>query len=150
MLRRRVPLWLRLVFYACLGVTGEVVFTAVCARLGILLTGDLDDAEARSGWRLKGHSFVWMVPIYGVGLLGFELVHDALRAAAWPLRGFAYVGLLYAIEYASGAVLLRLTGRPIWRWIGRGAVRGHVHLAMAPLWLALGLALEPLHDLLTR
>lgn len=145
-----MPIWLRLVFYACLGVTGEVVFTAICARLGIVLTDDLDDPEARSGWRLKGHSFVWMLPIYGFGLLGFELAHDALRSAAWPIRGLAYVALLYGIEYVSGALLVRLTGRPVWRWVGRVSVGGHIHLAMAPIWLALGLAFEPLHDLLTR
>jgi hypothetical protein len=149
-LRRHVPIWFRLVFYACLGVAGEVVFTAACARLGIALTADLDEAEARSEWRLKGHSFVWMLPIYGLGLLTFEPVHDALRSDPWPVRGLVYVALLYVIEYASGAFLARLTGGPVWRWIGRGSVAGHVHLAMAPVWFALGLALEPLQDFLTR
>ena len=45
---------------------------------------------------------------------------------------------------------LRGTGAHVWRWVGRGAVGGHVHLAMAPLWFAAALALEPLHDLLMR
>jgi hypothetical protein len=147
MLRRRVPIWLRVVFYSCLGVTGEVIFTALCARLGIVLTADLAEPQARSGWRLKGHSFVWMLPIYGFGLLAFEGVHDVMRGAPWPVRASTYVVLLYVIEYASGALLERLTGAPVWRWVGRFAFR-HVHLAMAPVWLGLGLALESLHDLL--
>ena len=145
-----MPIWFRLLFYACLGVAGEVAFTAVCAKLGIRLTPDLDDPEARRSWRLKGHSFLWMFPIYGVGVLGFEAVHDLLRAAEWPLRGAAYVAGLYAIEYAAGALLVRLTGDHVWRWRGRGAIGGHIHLAMAPFWFVVGLALEPLHDLLTR
>jgi hypothetical protein len=145
-----VPLGFRLLFYACLGVAGEVVFTAVCARLGIVLTPDMDDAEARTGWRLKGHSFVWMLPIYGLGLAAFEVVHDLLRGEPWMVRGLAYVGALYAIELAASLLLVRWTGAHVWRWVGRGAVGGHVHLAMAPLWFAAALALEPLHDLLVR
>jgi hypothetical protein len=147
---RAVPIGLRFVFYAALGVAGEVVFTAVCARLGIVLTPDLDDAQARTTWRLKGHSFVWMLPIYGLGLLGFEVVHDLLRAAPWIARGLAYVGMLYAMELGASVLLVRLTGAHVWRWIGRGAVGGHVHVAMAPIWLVTLLALEPLHDALVR
>jgi hypothetical protein len=145
-----MPISLRLIFYACLGVAAEVLFTAVCARLGFRLTADLDDPQARTSLRLKGHSFVWMFPIYAVGLLTFEVAHDAVRAAPWLLRGLTYVAGLYAVEYAAGALLLRLTGTHVWRWTGRASIGGHVDLAMAPLWLAAALALEPLHDTLTR
>ena len=145
-----MPIALRVLFYACLGVTGEVVFTAVAARLGFVVTPDLDDSEARTGWRLKGHSFVWMLPIYGFGLLGFELVHDALRGEPWWIRGVVYVAALYVIELGASLVLIRTTGAHVWRWIGRGSLGGHVHLAMAPGWFALAMALEPLHDLLVR
>ncbi len=145
-----MPIWFRVLFYACLGVAAEVLFTAVCARLGIVVTADLDDREARDGWRLKGHSFVWMFPIYGLGLLAFEPVHDLLRTAPWWLRGLSYVAVLYLIELAASRVLVRLTGAYVWRWVGRGSMGGHVHLAMAPLWFAAALAFEPLHDLLVR
>ncbi len=145
-----MPILLRLLFYACLGVASEVVFTAACARLGIVLTPDVDDPEARTGWRLKGHSFVWMLPIYGFGFLLFEVVHDALRADPWLVRGLAYVAILYALELGSSLLLVRLTGAHVWRWVGRGALAGHVHVAMAPVWFAAALALEPLHDALVR
>jgi hypothetical protein len=145
-----VPLHVRLLFYACLGVAAEVVFTAVCARLGVVLTADMDDAEARAGWRLKGHSFVWMLPIYGLGLGLFEVVYDLVRAEPWWVRGLSYVSILYAIELAASLALVRVTGVHVWRWVGRGSVGGHVHLAMAPLWFVATLALEPLCDLLVR
>ena len=145
-----MPVWVRVLFYACLGVTAEIVFTAVCAKIGLRLTPDLDDAPARRSWRLKGHSFVWMLPIYGFGLLSFEYVHDTLRSAPWLVRGVTYVATLFAVEFASGELLERLTGGRVWRWVGPGAIRGHVHLAMAPAWLVATLALEPLHDLMTR
>jgi hypothetical protein len=145
-----VPVAVRILFYACLGVAAEVLFTAACARIGIVLTPDLDDSEARTTWRLKGHSFVWMFPIYGFGLLLFEVVHDALRTAPWLVRGLCYVSALYALELIASMLLVRLTGRHVWRWVGRGALGGHVHLAMAPLWLAAALLLEPLQDLLNR
>ena len=145
-----MPIGVRLLFYASLGVAAEVVFTALCARLGVILTPDLDDAEARAGWRLKGHSFVWMLPIYGLGLLVFERVHDLVRADPWLVRGLVYVAILYAIELGSSVLLVRLTGAHVWRWVGRGSLGGHVHLAMAPCWFVAALALEPLHDALVR
>jgi hypothetical protein len=131
-------------------VTGEVVFTALAARLGFVVTADLDDPEARAGWRLKGHSFVWMLPIYGLGFLGFEVVHDALRAEPWLVRGVVYLLMLYALELGASLLLVRATGAHVWRWVGRGALGGHIHLGMAPFWLAVALTLEPLHDLLVR
>lgn len=145
-----MPIHVRLLFYACLGVAAEVVFTAVCARIGLVLTADMDDAEARGGWRLKGHSFVWMLPIYGLGLGLFEIVYGALRAEPWWVRGLSYVGILYALELAASLALVRATGAPVWRWVGRGNVGGHVHLAMAPVWFAATLALEPLCDVVVR
>lgn len=148
--RWNVPLWFRFVFYACLGVAAEIVFTAACAKLGLALTWDLDEPAARTSWRLKGHSFVWMVPIYGFGLLAFERVHDVLRSAPWGVRGAGYVLGLYVLELACGAMLLALTGAHVWRWKGRGSIGGHIHLAMAPAWFVATLALEPLHDLLIR
>jgi hypothetical protein len=145
-----VPIALRVLFYASLGVAMEVVFTALCARFGVVLTADMDDPEARAGWRLKGHSFVWMLPIYGLGFLLFEVVHDALRAEPWLLRGLIYVAMLYVVEYVASLALVRLTGAHVWRWVGRGAIGGHVHLAMAPLWFAMAMGLERLHDLVVR
>jgi hypothetical protein len=145
-----VPLHVRLLFYACLGVAAEVVFTAVCARLGLVLTPDMNDAEARAGWRLKGHSFVWMLPIYGLGLGLFEVVHDVVREEPWWLRGLGYVSILYAIELVASLALVRVTGAHVWRWVGRGNLGCHVHLAMAPAWFLATLALEPLCDLLVR
>jgi hypothetical protein len=143
-----VPLWFRFLFYACLGVAAEIPFTALCAKLGLALTPDLDDPEARASWRLKGHSFVWMFPIYGLGLLAFEQAHYLFRPEPWLVRGAVYVAGLYGVELASGALLTSLTGAHVWRWRGRGAIGGHVHLAMAPVWFAAALALEPLHDYL--
>lgn len=145
-----MPIWFRLLFYACLGVAAEVLITAVWARLGILVTADVADPEARAGWRLKGHSFVWMFPIYGLGLLGFEAAHDALRTMPWLGRGLAYVTALYATELAASVLLVRITGAHVWCWVGRGAIGGHIHVALAPLWFVAGLALEPLHDILIR
>ena len=97
-----------------------------------------------------GHSFVWMLPIYGFGFLFFEAMHDLLRTQPWLLRGVVYVAFLYLVELASSLLLVRLTGAHVWRWVGRGAFGGHVHAAMAPLWLAMAMGLERLHDLLVR
>jgi hypothetical protein len=54
------------------------------------------------------------------------------------------------VELASSLLLVRLTGAHVWRWVGGGAIGGHVHAAMAPLWLGMAMGLERLHDLLGR
>lgn len=144
-----MPAWFRLLFYASAGVAAEVAFTAVGAKLGLRPTPDMDDPGARRSLRLKGHSFVWMFPIYGLGLLyGFEPLHVAI--GSWPLaaRGAVYVAAVFAAELAAGVITKVLAREHVWRWQGRDAVGGHVKLSMAPAWLALGIAAERLHDVM--
>jgi uncharacterized membrane protein len=123
----------RFLIYGLLGLAVEVLFTGFGAGL------------LRRDRALTGHSYVWMLPIYGAGGLGLEVLHTRLLAAGapWWGRGLAYVALIYALEYASGWLLRRLLGRCPWDY-GRGrlSVHGLVRLDYAPAWLALGLAFE--------
>ena len=77
-----------------------------------------------------------------------------MRPLSWALRGLTYVAALYGAELAAGALLVKVTGAHVWRWIGRGggkthqeiverlegralrrtSVAGHIHLGMAPAW----------------
>ena len=121
--------------YAVLGWGIEVCFTAGKD----LLTGVGDE-------RLRGESYVWMAPIYGVGGLAGEVVHGVVRERPVWQRGLAYAVTFFAVEASTGELLRRTIGdvpwgeayRPYADNLGDGLVR----LSYAGNWAVAGLALE--------
>lgn len=108
-------------------------------------------------WRLASHTYLWMLPIYGSAAYLFEPAHDALRGRPWWQRGLAYTAGFYAVEAASGEAIRRATGEVPWDYARpRGTrpvpvnVKGLVRPAYAPVWFAVGMALERVHDRLVR
>jgi uncharacterized membrane protein len=91
------------------------------------------------------------VPVYGLAQPLFEPAHDRLRQQPVPLRAALYGAGILGVEYATGRLLRRLAGRVPWDYgRARFGVDGLVRLDYLPLWAALGLGLERLHDLLDR
>src|SRR3954454_14072321 len=109
---------IRFVIYGLLGWCLEIVFTAIPHKRPV-------------DWRLPGHSYLWMFPIYGLVAPLYEPVHDALRAAGvfWLLRGVVYGVGIIAVEIVTGWLIQRLTGKIPWdytgasRWQWRGLTR---------------------------
>ena len=130
------------ILYGLLGWAIDIVWTALSSTVG----------GTQRGWRLAGTTYLWMFPIYGLLAPLYEPLHDAIRAWPWPLRGLLYGLGFLAVEYVAGWLLRRLTGACPWDYTGR--CRRHLHglirLDYGPLWALLGLALEPVHDLLVR
>ncbi len=136
----------RFIGYGLLGWAVEIVWTAV---------GGVFSGEGRQRWRLEGHTYLWMFPIYGCLVFLYEPMHDTLRPWAWPLRAVAYAAAFLAAEYVSGWLLRRTTGACPWdyaarRDASRWQVHGLIRLDYAPAWALFGLALEPVHDALVR
>ena len=131
--------WERALVYGVVGVATEVVFTG--AR----------DSVLRRSWRLQGHSYVWMVPIYGLAAFLFEPAHDAVRSWDWWRRAAVYSVGIMGVEYGVGMGLRRTVGSVPWdytdhsRWSLPG---GATRLDYAPLWGLAGLALEHMHDVM--
>lgn len=116
----------RALLIACVGLSLEVVFTALVSR------------RESGNWRLMGHTYVWMIPIYALVYPFLALLRPWV--GPWPfwLRGPFYVALIYAVEYASGWLLRKLTGECPWEHGYRGnrwAVHGLIRLDYAPAWL---------------
>ena len=137
----------RFVVYGLAGWCSEIFFTGLRSR------------GRDANWRLTGHTYLWMLPTYGVAAFLFEPMHDAARAAGWPWwrRGLSWAGGIYVIEAASGELLRHLTGEVPWDYSrprGRRPAptswRGLVRPAYAPVWFAAGFGMERLHDLLDR
>src|SRR5262249_39926032 len=98
-------LLIRLAFYGLFGWCAEIVWTAMHDAIEALAAGRSIDP------RLPGHAYLWMFPIYGVGGLLFEAVHAGVHSWPWMARGITYMIGCFAVEYASGWLIQRATGR---------------------------------------
>ena len=124
----------RLLGYGFTGWALEVAFTAA---------GDSLRLRDR---RLRGHSYLWMLPIYGGGGLLLERLHERLASRGVPRwrRSLAYMLGIFGVEFGSAALLERLLGEVPWRYVSGLNVRGYVRLDYAPFWYACGWLFEPL------
>jgi hypothetical protein len=137
----------RAVAYGLAGWCSEVVTTGL-------------RSHGRDGdWRLTATTYLWMLPIYGTAAVLFEPAHDAVRRAGvpWWGRGAIWTAGIYAVEAASGEAIRRVTGEVPWDYSRpRGSKsepthwRGLVRPAYAPVWFAVGLGMERMHDALAR
>lgn len=102
----------------------------------------------RGNRSLTGKSYLWMFPIYGLAAFLLEPVHDRIRKWPWPARAATYSVGIMTVEYISGALLDRSIGECPWDYSGRSIVdiNGYVRLEYAPLWAAVGLGAEKIHD----
>jgi uncharacterized membrane protein len=130
----------RFAAYGLIGWCGEVAFTGVH---DFLRTRDL---------RLHSRSNLWMFPIYGLLQPLFEPLHDGLRrrGTPWPLRGAAYGALIFGVEYATGSVLRGVIGQAPWDYTyAKRHLHGLIRFDYLPIWAAVGLAMERVHDRMT-
>jgi hypothetical protein len=125
--------------YGLLGWSAEIVFTAA---QGVL------DSRTRSA-RLMGHSYLWMLPIYGLSAFLFEPLHDTVRSRpAWQ-RAATYAAGITAVEYGTGMAIRRGVGLVPWDYTGKSRLAlpgGAVRLDYLPLWALAGMALEHVDD----
>lgn len=98
---------------------------------------------------MRGHSYLWMFPIYGLGAYLFEPVHESIRHRPLWQRAVAYSVGIMGVEYLVGMTLRGVVGVVPWdysggsRWVLPG---GATRLDYAPVWALAGLALERVHD----
>jgi uncharacterized membrane protein len=134
--------WVRFIIYGLLGWCAEVAWTAGAMKV----SGDA------SGWDLRGYSYLWMLPIYGLAAWLYEPAHDRLRRRFWVVRAVIYAAGIMAVEYVTGGAIRLLTGHCPWDYseMTRWHIHGLIRLDFFPLWAAVGLAMEPVHDFLER
>ena len=136
--RRAHTLYMMVVF-ACFGISTEVFFTAF---MSVVHHAPLCDKPLVA---LAGHSYVWMVFIYGaIPLLG-ALFHHRLKH--WPIwvRLPFYVLLVYIVEFTSGFILEKTTGSCPWLYTEGWNVMGLIRLDYFPGWLLFVFLIERLY-----
>ncbi|RIK04535.1 MAG: hypothetical protein DCC49_13315 [Acidobacteria bacterium] len=106
----------------------------------------------RGNKSLTGKSYLWMFPIYGLSAFLLEPIHDRIRRWPWPARAATYSAGIMTVEYATGWMLDKSIGECPWDYSGRSLVdiNGYVRLEYAPMWAAVGLGAERIHDFLTE
>lgn len=129
--------WIVIVTHALLlcavGLAMEVIFTAIMEYSS---GGDL---------RLRGYTYLWMVPIYALVYPFCRLLYPRLSSYPMLIRGCFYMIIIYAVEYASGFLLRRLVGQCPWEGEYRKAkwhLHGLIRLDFAPAWIVAALIFE--------
>jgi uncharacterized membrane protein len=125
----------RFITYGCAGWVLELLFTGGKA------------AMARDR-KLAARTYLWMHPIYGATGLALDTLHHRLGHRPRLVRALLSLGVIYAAEYGSGALLRRLVGECPWKYAAGVHVHGLIRLDYAPLWLAVALGFETARDAL--
>jgi uncharacterized membrane protein len=119
--------------YGALGLLVEVVFTGA-------LSAASGDAT------LRGQTFLWMFPVWGLGGLLVGRVYDWADDPVFlpAFRAVLCVGVVYLVELLAGTLLRIALGSVPWDYGDAAFTFGHgaCDLRYAPLWLCL-IALFP-------
>ena len=125
---------IRYIIYGLLGMNMEIFWTGISQ----LNTGSIN---------LVGHTSIWMFFIYGLAVLIMEPIHNLIADQNWFLRGCVWTTVIFVIEFTTG-LILRLLNIEAWRYDGAFSILGLIRLDYAPVWFAVGLIFERLHNLL--
>jgi uncharacterized membrane protein len=133
-----------MIFFASLGVTTEVIFTA----FSDLLNNEPLCGTAR--FSLAGSSYVWMVFIYALIPLFGHFIYERIKHYPLLSRLLLYLALVYLIEFTSGFLLQQLTGRCPWQYTSGWHIMGLIRLDYAPAWLVFCFILERLYIFINK
>lgn len=140
----------RLYVYSLHGLLCELLFTSLWDLFSSC--GVRSDNSGLGLWevlsscdvRLRGHSSVWALPMYGGALLVLEKLQQRLtvRGVVLPVRLLLYTAFIYLWELTWGATLSLLRACP-WDYSEfQYNFRGLVTLEYAPFWAAAAFVAE--------
>ncbi|MCF8276428.1 MAG: putative ABC transporter permease [Flavobacteriales bacterium] len=122
--------------YGGLGITTEVFFTAIS---DLINSGNFDDLS------LKGQSYIWMFPIYGLAAILFPLAFSVLKKWNRMLRYIIYGAGILLVELITGFLLEQFTGRCPWEYQTGWHFGGYIRFDYLPLWMLFGALIEEFH-----
>lgn len=132
-------IYLRGLVYLMVGVTSEIVFTAVKALI------------KQKDTMLHGYTQLWVMPFYFFGgIFIFEKLHLAIIQWNIAVRFTIYALLIFLIEYVAGFFTKKITGKCPWEYNGKYNVHGFINLPYFFVWGVSGLMFEIVHNYLLR
>lgn len=121
------------VAFACIGITTEIFFTAICKNI---------ETFPQIDWSLSGQSYIWMFPIYGLAGWAFPWLYPIIQKYPLLLRLSIYgIGILI-VEFIAGALLDFFTGRCPWEYEEGWHIMGYIRIDYFPLWALFGFMVE--------
>lgn len=126
-----ILLFQKFLLYGCIGILIEFFFTAAHSLI-------------IKNWKGTGHSYIWMLPVYGGASLFLEVISESV---SWPFyfKAFIYVPVIYGIEALSGWMIQKIIGHVPWEYKKSSwAPMGLINLKYAPFWLLLAMLFEPI------
>ncbi len=124
---------------ACVGMTTEIFFTAITG----FIYGEMSV-------QMKGFSYVWMFPIYGLAGIAFPPILKLIGNWNVLLRMCVYAIGILMVEFATGWFLEFATGQCPWEYKEGWHVLGYIRIDYFPFWAMFGLMVELLLKFLMR
>ena len=140
----------RIPLYIIYGLVSELLFTAIADLINpnFLKSWNVFGKEKsiRRDVTAIGYSFLWMIPIYP--LLAFiEPMHELMKDFPIFIRGLIYVLALWIVEYVSGWLIKKISGRCPWDYsASRWNVGGFIRIDFLPVWFVFILTAEWLSE----
>lgn len=149
------PDWpIRIPLYIILGIVCEFLFTSVADLVNprfVKSWNVVSDRPSKTSplWRVRGrdprcvgYSFLWMIPIYAL-LIFIEPASRILASLPFYLRGVIYVVVLWVVEYATGWLIKKISGRCPWDYsVSRFNLHGYLRWDFFPFWFVFILLAE--------
>lgn len=132
--------------FGCVGITTEIFFTAIVDNIKAVEAGGLGNIN----WRLMGQSYIWMFPIYGLAGLLFPPIFNRIQNWNVVIRMALYGAGIIIVEFITGWLLDKLTGRCPWEYTEGLHVMGYIRLDFYFLWAFFGLMVERIYLLLRK
>lgn len=115
--------------YGCIGILIEFFFTSISSLIN-------------KNWKATGHSYLWMLGVYGLTAIFLETLSESLPWPFWA-KAFVYVPIIYGVEALSGWTLQKLIGDIPWNYPkSKWSPMGLINLKYAPYWFILALCFE--------
>lgn len=120
----------RVTLYAVGGIFAEVLFTS------------LKSLVEHNDYTLHGKTQLWVMALYGLGGLWFEVLELYMRELNLAVRLTGYALNTWIIEYIGGLIIKQLIGHCPWQYSGYTNVHGFIELSYFPVWVVLGACAE--------
>ena len=124
--------------FVFIGITMEVIATSI-----------MDFIKYRDP-RLKGETYLWMLPVYAVVPYIYLFVTSTFKDSGWIVKGFIYMIAFYLLELLAGLIIKALVGVSPWNYKDyRFHFKEVICLEYAPVWFIYGVVGEMYYEFLT-